>query len=142
MVRPHNAPDRIIPHFGQIPENPVDSPVKESWDILHEDVGRSHLTDNSCHFTPQPGAGAGDSGAFADEGDVLAGEAPGNAVHQASPGLAIEGCDIRKDGKPGEDTVRLPLDEDLLAIGIDFDGPDGLVAEEQVAENPATSPCK
>lgn len=54
----------------------------------------------------------------------------------------MEFSDITKDGEPWEAAVFLPRRDDLLAMGIDFDGPDGLVPKQCVGKYPAANACK
>lgn len=142
VVCSQHCPSSIIPERGKVTEDGGKSSMNKHWAVLHEDVARSYFTDNSRHFGPEAGSGAGDSCAFACGGDVLAGESSGDDVDEAAPGSSVEGANVREYWEPGKAPVFLPLRQDLLAIDIVLDGADGLVSEEQVGKYPSASSCK
>jgi hypothetical protein len=53
VVRSHNSPARIIPHFGKVTKDHGKSSLNKQWAVFHEDEARSNFTDNSRHFGPQ-----------------------------------------------------------------------------------------
>jgi hypothetical protein len=53
VVRSHNSPARIIPHFGKVTENHGKSSLNKQWAVFHEDKARSNFTDNARHLGPQ-----------------------------------------------------------------------------------------
>jgi hypothetical protein len=53
VVRSHNSPASIIPHFGKITEDHGKSSLNKQWAVFHEDEARSNFTDNARHFGPQ-----------------------------------------------------------------------------------------
>ena len=46
------VPFRIVPERGQVAENSLNSPSKQSCDVLHEDVAGSYLANNSGVLAP------------------------------------------------------------------------------------------
>lgn len=75
-------------------------------------------------------------------GEGLAGEAPANDVHEPAPGLSGELADVREDGEPREAAVALTRREDPLAVGVDLDGADGAMAEQDVSEDSSANARK
>ena len=75
------VPLRIIPERGQVSENVSKSPSKQSCDVLHEDVARSHLANDPGELGPQSAALAADAGASSGNADVLAGESAADEVN-------------------------------------------------------------
>jgi hypothetical protein len=53
VVRSHNSPSRIIPHFGKVTEDHGKSSLNKQWAVFHEDEARSNFTDNARHLAPQ-----------------------------------------------------------------------------------------
>jgi len=129
-----HSPSRIVPHRGQVPENSSEPPRSEHWRVFHEHVSRSHLANDTGHLLPKPASRSADTGSAPGATDVLARESAGDNVDEPSPWSAVELSDISKDGKPGKTPVLLPCRQNLLAILIDLDGTDTLVAEEEVAK--------
>lgn len=81
------------------------------------------------------GAGAGDADAFARE-------SAGDEINAAAPGFSVEGGDVVPDGEAREDAVALSLEQNLAAVGIEFDSTDGGMAEKDSAEDSAPASCK
>ena len=79
-----------------------------------------------------------ESVAFSGAGDVLAGEAPADDVHEPSPGTPIKGFDVVPDGKAWQYAIPLPLEKDFPAIFVDLDRADAGMSEKDSAED--TSP--
>jgi hypothetical protein len=53
VVRSHNSPARIIPHFGKVTEDHGKSSLNKQWAVFHEDEARSNFADNARHLGPQ-----------------------------------------------------------------------------------------
>jgi len=85
VIRSHNSPARIIPHFGKVTEDHGKSSLNKQWAVFHEDVLRSNFTDNSRHVAPHSAALSVDTGSFSCCADVLAGKASRNDINTASP---------------------------------------------------------
>jgi hypothetical protein len=73
-------PLRIRPDLGQVPENNAQPSSAQRCHVLHDCVERSNHANGSKHFPPKAGTGAGNSGATASVGNVLAGEAAGDDI--------------------------------------------------------------
>ena len=89
-------PLRVIPHFGQVSEYSADRgsvpalalPGEEGGDVLHDDVARSKLANDSGELRPKTRAGAVDAGAASSGREVLAGEAAADEIDRAQVGGA------------------------------------------------------
>lgn len=98
LIRENATPLRIEPQRGQVTEDDVESPNNESADVLHEDELGSHLANDACELSPEPGAlPVGDAGTLPGLGDVLAGEAASDEIHDSTPRAAVEGADVAPD---------------------------------------------
>jgi hypothetical protein len=108
-------------------------------DVFGEDVSGLAFADDSAHLGPEVFCAGEAMGGGAKR---LARETTTDDVDESSPGLGIEFRDITKDRKPGEAAVVLPRREDLLAMGVEFNGADGLVSEKCVGKYPPANACK
>lgn len=91
-----HAPLRIEPQRGKVCEDVVESARSESCDVLDEDERRPNLIKHTGEVPPQAGSRPRDDPrALAGDGDVLAGEAASDKIHDATPRSAVEGGDIR-----------------------------------------------
>lgn len=113
-------PLRVIPERGQVPENAVEPPRAESWDVLHDRISGAKLANDPSELRPKTRAGSVDPGSLAGEADVLAGEATADQVHR----LEVVGA----DGADVVETLGIwkVLGEDGLAVGVELDLPGGL----------------
>jgi hypothetical protein len=68
------TPLRVIPEGGQVCENDIHPPSKESCDVLHENVSGSYFANDTGVLRPKTRAGATDPGSLSGLADVLAGE--------------------------------------------------------------------
>lgn len=125
-----HIPSRIKPERGQVTEHDVESSSSEIWAVLHEHVGGSNLANDASELAPEPAALAGDPGAGARAGDVLAREPAADDVDKPAPGPAVEGSDVVPDGKRIEHSVALALREHTLAVGVELDGADGAPSKQ------------
>lgn len=135
--RREHAPFRIEPEVGQRPENSVEPSNKEPWDVLHEDEARSHFANDTKHLEPEAAAGAVESGALPGDGDVLAWKPTGDDVDTSTPGGPVEGSDVVMDWELRQAAVGLPRLQDAAAVGVNLDGADAPVPEQEAAEDPA-----
>lgn len=96
--RSKHTPFRIVPAFGQLPENGVESSNKQSADVFHEHDSRSYLANDASELIPEPGSVAlDDSLAAAGDGDVLTRESANDAIHCSTPRATVEGFNVRPD---------------------------------------------
>jgi hypothetical protein len=72
----------------------------------------------------------------------LARESARDDIHQPTPRLAIEGCDIIPDWEWFEASIILSDDKDAPGIVIDFNGADSAPSEQFAAEYAASSACE
>lgn len=107
LVRGSNAgrgeqtPFRIEPESGKIRKDVLQTssfPVGsvEVGHVLHEDVARSHLADDSSDFGPEPPVVV-NSTSPACSGPRLAREPGSDEIHDASKRAAVEGRNVRPD---------------------------------------------
>lgn len=86
------VPDDIEPERGQVPKNLApDSAVVESkdiCDILHEDVARSKLANDSPHLSPQNGLGMSEALSLPGGAGPLTWEAPSDDIDGSSIGCS------------------------------------------------------
>jgi len=140
--RRYNVPFRIVPCVGKVSEDSSEISVgNKAGYVFQEAESRSHFANDADGFGPHVPLVAVTS-LWAGNAERLAGESSTDDIDESSPLGPVEFRDITKDGKPGKDTVLLPCRKDLLAIGIDLDGTDWLMSEEQVGKYPAASPRK
>jgi hypothetical protein len=88
------TPLRIEPSFGKRSENAIQSPSKERWDVLSEDVAGSHSHSGVEHREPKPAALAVEPFAVAGDREVLAGESSDDELSANHVG---DGCDVAPD---------------------------------------------
>jgi hypothetical protein len=80
------VPLRVIPDRGQVSENSLKPPSKQSCDVLHDDVSRSKLANQSCVLGPKTRTLAlNPDGVDIGAADVLAGEATAENVDGSDP---------------------------------------------------------
>lgn len=104
--------------------------------VLCEDEPWPSLGDNSRHFWPQV-ARVGGAESLAGAAPRLAREAAADDVDSPSPGGPVEGSDVVMDGELLENAIALPRLENAPAVGIDLDGSDAAVAEQEPAKDAA-----
>jgi hypothetical protein len=116
----YNLPPCIIPEEGQIPENLVDSPLKERCDVFHDDESGSQFANEAGKLEPEARTVALESCSEAGVADVLARKTPnkGIAVREDS------GSDFPNVGEAGDS--RPSEAEDLSAERVLFDLKDRL----------------
>lgn len=107
----------IVPDRGQIPENSFKSPVSERWNVLHEDVTGSYLTDDSSVVRPESASGSSDSSPSSCPGNILARESTSENVDSGGVGDTGNVAEVRD--------VRPVLGEDAGSVGIDLGEPSG-----------------
>nr|WP_246137483.1 hypothetical protein [Myxococcus llanfairpwllgwyngyllgogerychwyrndrobwllllantysiliogogogochensis] len=114
-------PFRIEPERGKVGEHAVEAPRTERRDVLDEDKAGSYLRDDSRVFAPQARALAVEASTLSSNADVLTGESPTDAIHDATPWAAVEGSNVVPDRRriqlflfhPGHEAGRcvcFPLD--------------------------------
>ncbi len=72
----------------------------------------------------------------------MTGEAARNHVNRSLPLCSVKFANVGIDWEGGESPIILPLSENPLAIGVDFDGADGAPSKELPSQDAAACPCK
>jgi len=142
VMRSHNSPPHIIPHFGKVTEDHGKSSGNKQRAVFHEDVARLYFTDDSRHVGPQAAALSGDADASAGAADVLARESPRHHVNTASPRASVKSPHFVPYRERRENAVILPGAQYSDGVGVVFDGADGSPSEDVAAEYAATSACE
>jgi len=140
--RRNNSPPCIEPHLGKVAKHSPESSRNESWRVLHEDVTGSNFANDSGHFDPQARSFAVDSCSLSGNANILARESAANDIDDSSPGLSVECPHVVPNGKPGQDSVPLPLQEQFAAVRLNLDRTDGSMSEKHSAEDSAPCACK
>ncbi|MEY5100250.1 MAG: hypothetical protein RJA36_2969 [Pseudomonadota bacterium] len=105
-------------------------------DVLKEGIAGSNLSDDSGHLGPQV-AMVGRAKPLPSDTPRLAGEPAGHNVDTTAPGSAVERAHVLHDRERRQQPLMLPSLEHLAAVGVDLDGPDALVPQQQAAEDAA-----
>jgi hypothetical protein len=79
-------PLRIKPERGQVSENSLNSPSKQSCDVLHDDDTGSYIANDSGELGPQAGAFAFDASSLAGVANVLTREPAADDIDSDSIG--------------------------------------------------------
>jgi hypothetical protein len=125
-------PLRIEPEIGKPLEDAVQASSAEGGRVLDEDVGRLRFGDDALHLEPEAASLAGEAGAAAGEGDVLARKAAGDEIHPLKR-TRIELRDIASDHSFAAEAGS----EDVLAPRVDLDGSDEVETEQAPGEETA-----
>ena len=115
LGRAEHRPFRIVPRCGQVPEYVSESPSKETWNVLQDDVAGSSQQNASDDGGPQVPWVIG-AEAPADDAEWLAGKSRGDDV--AWGGSECPGIVMDRD-------LRVADPEDMSAKGIDLAELDG-----------------
>jgi hypothetical protein len=146
----YNVPSAFIkPDLGKSAENVPyvgSSSQSETWDIFHDEVGRSYLVNQSERFrehisvilSSKAVAGDREGGAWRTRSDD---------IHDSTPGSSVEGLDVSSpDGSVIQESVALTLADDLLAVFVPFDIGDrpevGVRVGESEAEGESAVPAE
>jgi hypothetical protein len=114
------VPFRIEPARGQVPENSLNPPNKESCHVLHEDVAGSKLANEPEVFSPETGALSVEASALAGKADVLTREASTQDVNGGGI-TSSQGADVVEEA-----SFRPVLPKDFLRIGVALHLPEDL----------------
>jgi hypothetical protein len=74
--------------------------------------------------------------------DILAGKASTDDVNFSSPGDTIKRSDVIPDRESWEISISLSCEQDLAAIGINFNSTDGAPAKEVPSQDSTSCSCK
>jgi hypothetical protein len=95
--RSEHVPLRIVPAYGQGPENLSEPPTShETWDVLQQDERGLHLANHPLDVVPDPPLVIGAS-SLASAAPRLARESSSDEIHASTPRSTIEGGHVRPD---------------------------------------------
>jgi hypothetical protein len=80
----HERPAGVTCRF-QVAEHPVSASIAESRYVLSENPTGSELANETMELAPEPASLSVDPGSLSGAGDVLAGEASGDAINPGNP---------------------------------------------------------
>lgn len=110
------------------------SGTSDSCDVLQKDESRTAIGSDSEDFVEQTAALAIKSGAATGDTDVLARESSNDAIHDAAPTSAIEGCDIVPDRRLIQCLSFHPRHESGRCIGVPLNVTHTAIVESQQVE--------
>ncbi len=105
-------------------------------DVLEECIAGSNLSDDAGHLGPQV-ARVLSAEPLAGATPRLAGEAAGHNVDTAAPSGAVERAHVLENRERRQQALELPGLEHLAAVGVNLDGTDALVPQQQAAKDAA-----
>jgi len=88
-----HTPFRIEPEVGKVGKDVREPCPNKSGDVLQEDEGRSHVTDDPCDVRPDPPVIV-NTLLFPCCGERLAGETGSDEIHASTPRCAVKGAEI------------------------------------------------
>lgn len=94
-------------------------------DVFPEDESGSDLFDDSDELKEEPAPFSVEAGALPCDREVLARASASDAIHDATPGAAIEGADIRPDRGGRESAVGHSGEQDGAGVCLALDVADG-----------------
>jgi len=142
MGSPQHAPPRIIPHFGQIPENTSKPARSEHWGVFHEDEAGLHFANHTGHLGPESASLSFDARPFSCDADVLARESSAYNVNLSAPRFAVECSHVIPDWEARQDSVSLSLQQDSPAVRFNFDSTNAGISEKDSTKDSSPSSCK
>ena len=96
----------------------------DAWDILQQEVARSHVADDALNPGPQPPFVVG-ALSLASDGEGLAREARSDEIHASTPRCAVEGFEIVPDRSRIQGLVFHPRHEHGRGVGFPLDVANG-----------------
>jgi hypothetical protein len=139
MVSAEHSPPSIEPHFGQIPENSVESPNNEACRVFHDDVARSNFANDAGHFQPESAFLSVKSGFWPRAADVLTRESSRYHLSNSVPRSSVKRANVIPDREGGQRSVVLTCKQYALAAVVFFDGAHSSPSKEFASENSSTS---
>jgi len=148
IVRSQHTPLRIIPAFVQAAEDNIKSSPNKERGILHEDVFRSYLPNDTEHLEPEGRLFTGNPGSVSGGADILAREPSRHHINNASPRSSVKRSDVIPNRERGQvrqsvsDSVVLSLYKYRSTVGVEFDCTHAAVSAEQSAKYASTNACE
>jgi hypothetical protein len=99
----------------------VEGGVDGSSDVLPENPSWVCLTDDAKHLAPEPASLSLEASSLAGDGQVLAGAAASDAIHDSTPRLAVEGSNVVPDRSSTQGLLFHPSHEDGRGEGFPLD---------------------
>lgn len=87
-------------------------------DVFPEDVSRSDLLDDADELKEEPAPLSVETGPLAGDGEVLTRASASDAIHDATPGAAVEGADIRPDRRRSQSAFFHARRQDFAGEGL------------------------
>jgi hypothetical protein len=136
------SPSRVIPACGQVSENDAQSASKDRCDVLQEQVAGSYDASDSEDLSIQAASRSlTKSSPLSSAAKILARETRCDAIHSARPlGWIPQPHVSFVHVQVGEPSLVSSLPENGAAAGIDLDGADWLVSEDEVRKEPTSYP--
>ncbi len=106
-------------------------------DVLKEGIAWSNLSDDAGHLGPQV-ARISSAKPLPGTAPWLTGKPAGHNVDTAAPGSAVERAHVLEDRERRQKSLELPGLEHLAAVGVDLDGSDALMPQQQTAKDAAS----
>jgi hypothetical protein len=142
LFRGEYHPLRIVPDGGKVFEDSDEAASSQEGAVFDEDVTRFNFPNDSGIFSPQAASAAGEPGAVASRANVLAWKPARYDVNSSAPRSSVEGTYIVPNGERWKVPVILSLHESSRAKGADFHSSDCPPAQQNTAENSASSACE
>ena len=144
LLRSEQIPFRIVPAFGQVAEDTVESSRSESCDVFHENEAGSYLANDSRVLGPETRPLSVETGSGSRKADVLAREAARDEIHDSSPRLAVEGGYVVPDRSWTQLLLSHPGHESRRSVGVPLDVTDSSVSGDGSVQSEfeATDPGK
>jgi hypothetical protein len=86
-------------------------------DVFPEDETGSDFLDDADELKEESAAGAVEAGPVASDGEVLTRASASDAIHDATPGAAVEGADIRPDRRRSQSAFFHARRQDFAGEG-------------------------
>lgn len=130
------SPPAVIPERGQVSEYGSQSVRKDRCDVLQEQESGSYRVSHAQDFAVEPAARiCANACTLAGVANVLAREARMDAIHSSRVFGWIEQPNVAlMHSQAGEPSFGRSLAEDGAAIGVEFDGSNWNVSEDEVGE--------
>jgi hypothetical protein len=115
--RREQTPFRIEPEVGKVGEDVRQPESNKLGDVLQEDEGRSHVSDDPGDVGPEPSLVI-DTSTLPRLGEWLAGEAGSDEIHSSTPRSSVERDEVRPDRRPIQVRVVHPRHESGRCVGV------------------------
>ena len=118
-TRREHTPLRIEPEEGNVTQNSSKTCSNNPWDVLQDEVARSHFSDNPTDVGPDPSLVVSTE-LLTGHAERLAREARSDDVNASTPRCAVKGADIVPDRSVIQPRLRHPRHENGRRVAIPF----------------------